>query len=128
MTELDRLGKTWHEGSTLVQLLRRPALSYSDLPKRNQTLDVEIVTQVEIMAKYAGYVERQEFEVNRLKSMEEKNIPISLDYRSIPSLRTEARQKLESIRPRTIAQASRISGVSPADIGLLMVWMKRSTN
>ena len=128
MTEIDRLGKTWHEGSTLVQLLRRPALSYFDLPKRNQTLDVEIVTQVEIMAKYAGYVERQEFEVNRLKSMEEKNIPISLDYRSIPSLRTEARQKLESIRPRTIAQASRISGVSPADIGLLMVWMKRSTN
>ena len=80
------------------------------------------------MTKYAGYVDRQDLEVNRLKSMESKRIPQNLDYKLIPSLRTEARQKLDSIRPLTIAQASRISGVSPSDIGLLMVWMKKSND
>lgn len=123
--ELRRLEQTRHDASTLLQILRRPEVRYSGLPGRNETLDSEVVQQVEITAKYAGYIERQELEVLKFKSMEAKRIPQWLDYREIPSLRTEARQKLEKIRPSTLGQASRISGVSPADLSLVMVWMKR---
>lgn len=107
------------------QLLKRPELTYSDLPDRNSALTSEEIQQVEISIKYAGYIDRQEEEVNRFKTMEGKQIPSWLDYGTVPSLRKEARQKLEKIRPRTLGQASRISGVSPADISLIMVWMKR---
>ena len=81
--------------------------------------------QVEIAVKYAGYIERQDVEIKRFLGMEEKQIPESFDYAIIPSLRSEARQKLSKIRPHTIGQASRISGVSPSDIGILLVWLKR---
>lgn len=123
--EIHRLERTRDGSSTLLQLLRRPEMRYSDLPKKNETLDPEVVQQVEIAVKYAGYIERQELDVAKFKAMEEKRIPDWLDYRSIPSLRTEARLKLETIRPSTLGQASRISGVSPADISLIMVWIKR---
>ena len=76
--------------------------------------------------KYEGYIDRQQLEVARFKTIEEKAIPASFDYQEVPSLRTEARIKLQKIRPATLGQASRISGVSPADIGILMVWLKRS--
>ena len=75
--------------------------------------------------KYEGYIDRQQIEVERFKTIEEKTIPSWLNYQEVPSLRTEARMKLEKIRPATVGQASRISGVSPADIAILMVWMKR---
>ena len=81
--------------------------------------------QVEIEVKYEGYIDRQELEVARSKTLEQKEIPDWLDYQQVPSLRTEARMKLEKIRPATLGQASRISGVSPADIAILMVWLKR---
>jgi tRNA uridine 5-carboxymethylaminomethyl modification enzyme len=80
---------------------------------------------VEITIKYAGYVERQETEVTRFKTLEDKMIPDTFDYSLVPSLRLEARQKLGKIRPRTIGQASRISGVSPADISIVLIWLKR---
>jgi tRNA uridine 5-carboxymethylaminomethyl modification enzyme len=80
---------------------------------------------VETALKYAGYIERQEGEVSKLRNLEDKKIPEWLDYSSVPSLRTEARQKLNQIRPATLGQASRISGVSPSDVSLVMIWMKR---
>jgi tRNA uridine 5-carboxymethylaminomethyl modification enzyme len=100
-------------------------LSYKDLPNRNTGLSEEVIQQVEILVKYAGYLSRQEAEVNKLKSFEHKHIPHQFDYATVPSLRNEARQKLTKIRPATLGQASRISGVSPADISILMVWLKR---
>ncbi len=123
--EMARLGRT-REGSTaLIQILRRPEMSYKDLPQRDESLDAEVVQQVEIAVKYAGYIERQETDVAKFKTMEDKQIPHWLNYAEIPSLRIEAKQKLEKVRPATVGQASRISGVSPADLSLVMVWMKR---
>ena len=83
--------------------------------------------QVENAIKYAGYIARQENEVARMKNLEDKQIPPGFDYADVPSLRIEARQKLMKIRPATLGQAARISGVSPADIGILSVWLKRGS-
>jgi tRNA uridine 5-carboxymethylaminomethyl modification enzyme len=126
MAELDRLSKTRSGQNTLEQLLKRPEISYKDLEHRDDSLADEVVLQVEIAIKYAGYIDRQEVEVNRSKLLEDKEIPDGFDYASVPSLRTEARVKLSQVRPRTIGQASRISGVSPADISIVMVWLRRS--
>jgi tRNA uridine 5-carboxymethylaminomethyl modification enzyme len=122
--ELLRLEKTRVGGETLVQMLRRPELAYSQLPSQDAGLAPEVIQQVEIAVKYEGYIARQEVEVAKLKGLEDKQIPSWLDYAKVPSLRTEARQKLAKIQPATLGQASRISGVSPSDIGILMVWMK----
>jgi len=123
--ELTRLGNTRHDGDLLIQLLRRPEVSYSDLPSRNDGLPSDITDQVEITVKYAGYISRQEIEVEKFKNLEKKQIPSGFDYVRVPSLRTEARQKLIKIRPATVGQASRISGVSPSDISLILVWLKK---
>jgi len=85
-----------------------------------------VIEQVEIALKYAGYIARQQTEIARFKDLEDKQIPADFDFASVPSLRREALQKLSEIRPGTIGQASRISGVSPADISILLVWLKRS--
>jgi len=123
--ELDRLRET-REGSTpLIQILCRPNVCYANLPKRNESLSEEVAQQVEIAVKYEGYIDRQEAEVNKLRGMEKKRIPIGFDYEAVPSLRAEARQKLAKVRPTTLGQASRISGVSPADLTLVMLWLKR---
>jgi len=124
-SELARLQSIRSGSTTLVQILRRPETAYTDLPNKNEELPPEVIRQVEIEVKYAGYIDRQEVEIDRLKEFEDKQIPEWLDFNSIPSLRSEARQKLSKIRPATLGQASRISGVSPADISLVMVWMKR---
>jgi len=126
LSELDRLTKSRMGRDTLEQLLRRPEISYQDLPHRDDSLTEEVIQQVEIAVKYAGYIERQEVEAKRFKSLEGKEIPASLDYKSVPGLRTEARLKLDSVRPKTLGQASRISGVSPADLSIVMVWMRRA--
>jgi len=123
--ELARLAGAHSPDGSMEKLLKRPEISYRDLPNRNDSLGEEIVQQVEIAIKYAGYIERQEAEIEKLRNVEEKQIPESFDYDTIPSMRNEARQKLKEIRPATLGQASRISGVSPADVGLVMVWMKR---
>jgi tRNA uridine 5-carboxymethylaminomethyl modification enzyme len=123
--EVLRLENTRHGSTTLAQLLRRPEMHYKALPSRDDSLTQEVVQQVEIELKYAGYIERQEVEVQKFIKMEGKRIPEWMDYNQVPSLRTEARQKLNEIRPVTIGHASRISGVSPADICLVMIWMKR---
>jgi tRNA uridine 5-carboxymethylaminomethyl modification enzyme len=125
--ELQRLATTRVGTEVLVQMLRRPELKYSDLPSRNEALSMEVIEQVEIEVKYEGYIDRQEIEVERFRNLEEKQIPTSLNYEEVPSLRTEARLKLQKIRPTTLGQAARVSGVSPADIGVLMVWLKRGS-
>jgi tRNA uridine 5-carboxymethylaminomethyl modification enzyme len=124
--ELIRLHKTYYESNTLAKILSRPETKYCNLPKRDENLSDEVIQQVEIAVKYAGYVERQETEVARSKSLEDKNIPVTFDFSVVPSLRLEARQKFVKIRPQTIGQAARISGVSPADISILLVWLKRA--
>ncbi len=123
--ELERLEKTRVGADTLAQLLRRPEATYASLPSRNGELSEEVIQQVDIFLKYEGYIARQETEVAKLKSLEDKQIPTWMDYSKVPSLRTEARQKLSKIQPATLGQASRISGVSPSDIGILMVWLKQ---
>ena len=125
--ELNRMYTTRSGPETLAKLLSRPGITYRDLSGRNETLPDEIIQQVEITVKYAGYVERQNAEVEKFKGLEDKLIPDTFDFSIVPSLRPEACQKLTKIRPATIGQAARISGVSPADIGILMVWLKRSS-
>jgi tRNA uridine 5-carboxymethylaminomethyl modification enzyme len=123
--ELDRLAASRQNGQSLLQLLRRPEVTYAKLPGRNPLMPTEIAEQVETIVKYAGYVERQEAEIVRYKDLESREIPVWLDFESIPGLRTESRLKLKQLRPRTLGQAGRISGISPADISLVMVWIKR---
>lgn len=122
--ELNRLEKARENGDSLAQLLRRPEMVYANLPQRNGSLPDDVTQQVEIAVKYEGYIARQEVEVARMKNLEDKQIPSWMDYSKVPSLRTEARQKLAKVQPATLGQATRISGVSPSDVGLLMIWMK----
>lgn len=124
--EIQRLNKTRHGTDTLAQLLRRPEVSYQTLPNRNESLTPEVTEAVEIEIKYEGYIERQIADVEKSKSLESKNIPESFDYSSVMGLSAEARQKLIKIRPLSLGQASRISGVSPADVSLIAIWLKRN--
>ena len=126
--ELERLEKTREGSNTLAQLLRRPETAYADLPRQSGNLSAEVIQQVEIALKYEGYIARQEIEVAKMKTLEDKMIPSWMDYSKVPSLRTEARQKLAKIQPATLGQAARISGVSPSDIGILMIWMKQGND
>jgi len=127
-SELERLHRTREGKETLAQLLRRPEVTYDKLPQARTGLAPEVVQQVEIALKYEGYIQRQEVEVEKFKTLEDKQIPTWVNYDEVHSLRKEARQKLGKIRPATIGQASRISGVSPSDISILLVWMKRGAS
>ncbi len=106
-------------------MLRQPGIKYKDIASYNNSLSDSLIARIEIAIKYAGYIARQENEVTKFRNLEDKQIPPGFDYGAVPSLRTEARQKLMKIRPATLGQASRISGVSPADIAILIVWLKR---
>ena len=83
----------------------------------------EIIEQIDISLKYEGYIERQKRQVEHFQKMEEKKIPADIDYSKVKNLRIEARQKLEAVRPESIGQASRISGVSPADVTMIMLYL-----
>jgi tRNA uridine 5-carboxymethylaminomethyl modification enzyme len=126
--ELLRLRRTRVGTELLEQMLKRPEVAYKDLPNRDESLSLEVIEQVEIALKYAGYIDRQQSDVEKFKGLEGKQIPEAFDYATVPSLRHEARQKLAKLRPATLGQASRISGVSPADISILTVWLKRAGN
>ena len=126
-TEIQRLHATRRGSQTLAHLLRQPGVGYSAIIAPNSDLSEDVITQVENAIKYAGYIVRQENEVARMKNLEDKQIPPGFNYVDVPSLRIEARQKLIKIRPATLGQASRISGVSPADISILLVWLKRGS-
>ena len=117
-------------GSTLAEIIRRPELSYKCVapidPKRPEfpeDLAEEIIDQIDIAIKYDGYIKRQEKQVEQFKKLEKKKIPADIDYDQVKSLRIEAVQKLKEYRPVSIGQASRISGVSPADISVLLVYL-----
>ena len=119
-------------GTTIAELIRRPELNYhvlAPIDKERQELPEDVCEQVEINIKYDGYIRRQMKQVEQFKKLEQKKIPEDIDYEDVGSLRIEARQKLESYRPISIGQASRISGVSPADISVLLVYLEsRSGN
>ena len=117
-------------GTSLAELIRRPELSYQGLeeidenrPEIPDELKEEVIEQVDISIKYEGYISRQKKQVEQFKKLENKRIPEDIDYDSIKSLRIEAVQKLKEYRPASVGQASRISGVSPADISVLLVYM-----
>jgi tRNA uridine 5-carboxymethylaminomethyl modification enzyme len=114
-------------GSTIAELIRRPELSYSKLmsiDKNHKELSKDIIEQIDIQLKYEGYIKRQKRQVEQFKKLEKRKIPDDIDYEKIPSIRIEAKQKLAELRPVSIGQASRISGVSPADISVLLVYLE----
>ena len=114
-------------GASLADLIRRPELSYEILApvdKKRPELKYDVVEQVNINIKYDGYIKRQKKQVEQFKKMEKKRIPADINYEEVQSLRLEAKQKLSQIRPASIGQASRISGVSPADISVLLVYLE----
>ena len=118
-----------HDGASLLALLRRPQVRYGDLRRFDPDmpdLPPEAAEQVEISVKYEGYIQRQAQEVEELRRMEGRKLPPDLDYAAIQGLRLEAREKLAAVRPLDLGQASRISGVSPADIAALMIYLERS--
>ena len=123
-------GTTEVEGrTTFMELLKRPQISYADLKEIDDETRPELsyheITQLEVEIKYEGYIKKQLQQIERYKKLEEKRLDEDLDYESIDGLRLEARQKLSKIRPSSIGQASRISGVSPADINVLMVYLEK---
>ena len=128
---LEKYGSTpLNSGSTITELIRRPELNYEILhpidenrPEFPEDLKHEIIEQVNINIKYDGYIKRQKKQVEQFKKLENKKIPEDIDYDKIKSLRIEAVQKLKEYRPVSIGQASRISGVSPADISVLLVYL-----
>ncbi|MDR6120832.1 tRNA uridine 5-carboxymethylaminomethyl modification enzyme [Bacillus sp. SLBN-46] len=121
-------GSELKDGIHAADLLKRPEMTYElveQLTKSEIELDNEVKEQVEIQIKYEGYIEKSLQQVERLKKMENKKIPENIDYDAINSLATEAKQKLKQIKPLSIAQASRISGVNPADISILLVYLEQ---
>jgi tRNA uridine 5-carboxymethylaminomethyl modification enzyme len=146
--ELRRLGGTWlrpsdnginerlaeqglpplSDGVNALQFLRRPQVNYalvSTLVPPPEPLARDVAEQVQIEAKYAGYIEKQRVEVARFRRLEDRRIPSGLDYDALTGLRTEAREKLADVRPATVGQATRLAGVNPADISVLLVHLKR---
>lgn len=115
-------------GTTIGELIRRPELTYDmleEIDTGRKALPKDVREQVNINIKYEGYIERQLRQVEQFKKLENKNIPDNIDYEQVKSLRIEARQKLMKIRPSSVGQASRISGVSPADISVLLVYLEQ---
>ena len=145
--ELERLRNTWlapseeinreltargldplNDGVNALQFLRRPEVTYEliqALIPSNTPLAPEIIEQVTIEAKYSGYIEKQQREVERMRRLEERPIPPDFDYEIPVGLSNEAREKLKRFRPATIGQASRISGVNPTDISILLVYLEK---
>lgn len=117
-----------HTAVSIADLIRRPELSYEiveelDIERPDVDFDREVVEQINIYLKYEGYIDRQQSQVEHFIKMESKKIPADIDYSKVKNLRIEARQKLEKVRPESIGQASRISGVSPADVTMLMLYL-----
>jgi tRNA uridine 5-carboxymethylaminomethyl modification enzyme len=146
--ELERLGETWlspsddgvsarlealglpplTDGVNALQFLRRPEVDYtlvSALAPPPQPISPDVAEQVQIEAKYAGYIEKQRIEVARFRRLEDRRIPGDLDYATLGGLRTEAREKLAYVRPATVGQAMRLAGVNPADVSVLLIHLKR---
>lgn len=124
-TEIERLNRTHRDGASLAQWLKRPEMEYATLPGRRTDLPPEVSEQVEFSLKYAGYIDREFRQIEKAEQISRQRIPENFDYHGIRALRFESREKLSTIRPRDLGQASRISGVTPADIAILSVWLKK---
>ena len=129
----ETLVSTRVEGDTLFRILRRPPTTWEDLANLHSPLlevvdDVGAIEQVTIEAKYGGYIDRQSVQVERFRRLEHKSIPEDFDFRGIVQLRAEAREKFHRVRPRSLGQAGRISGINPADIATLLVHLKKVRN
>ena len=114
--------------ASLAELLKRPEVTYGNLAqidKARPELSYHVRTKVEVGIKYSGYIEKQLEQIEKFKRLENRRIPEGMDYLSMSGLRTEAQEKLDKLRPASIGQASRISGVSPADINVLLVWLEK---
>ena len=115
------------DGSPLIALLRRPQLRYDDLRAFDAgcaACPQDIAEQVEITVKYEGYIQRQQRQVAEFEKLERRKLPPDMDYDHIQGLRLEAREKLSALRPLNVGQAGRVSGVSPADVAALLIWLQ----
>jgi tRNA uridine 5-carboxymethylaminomethyl modification enzyme len=124
--EIDRLRKSRDGAFTYAEILRRPEITYNSLSIADKNLPADVTQEVEIQLKYEGYIARDLEQIERFRKLEDKSLPGWLDYEKIGALRFESRQKLTRYRPDSIGQASRIPGVTPADIAILLVWIKRA--
>ena len=118
-------------GTKLAELLKRTEVTYENMSiidNERPKLDLQEAEEVEIQVKYEGYLKMQEQQVEKFKKLEEKLLPEDICYEDVKGIRIEARQKLEKLRPRSIGQASRISGVSPADISVLLIYLQTRNN
>ena len=126
---LESIGSTPLKSTiSLYELLKRPQVKYENMAvidKDRKPLSSHVLAQVEVNIKYEGYIERQKKRIEKFKKLEHRMLPEDLDYETIDNLRIEARQKLSAIRPRSVGQASRISGVSPADINVLLIYLEK---
>ena len=114
---------------SLYDLLKRPNIHYADLLAfgyGREELPADVVEEVDIIIQYTGYIQKQEEQVARTAKLESRRLPEGMDYGQVSNLRLEARQKLDAVQPETVGQASRISGVNPADITALLVWLEQS--
>ena len=115
-----------NNGVKAAEILKRPQICYKDLAhlgiKTNIT-NPEMIEKIETEIKYEGYIKKQLTKIEQMKKLENKNLPTNIDYKNIAGLRLEAREKLNKIKPTNLGQASRISGVSPADISILLIWL-----
>jgi len=122
--EEHRLNHEYHGEQTLAKVLRRPGVRYLDLPRASSSLHPEVAREVEIRVKYQGYIEREERLAEKAGELESIGIPPGVDYLAMRSLRCEAREKLHRIRPRTLGQAGRIPGITPADVSVVSVMLR----
>jgi tRNA uridine 5-carboxymethylaminomethyl modification enzyme len=124
--EISRLRTTRNGSASYAEILRRPEVTYKSLPTADLELPDDVQQEIEIQIKYEGYILRDIEQIERFRRLEDKRLPHWIDYAKITALRTESRQKLDRYRPDSLGQASRISGVTPADIAILLVWLKRA--
>lgn len=123
--EIKRLENSHTADGSHAQYLRRPEVGYADLKIKRDDLDAEVIEQVEITVKYQGYIDRDLDKIEKAAAIEGKKIPDWLDYDSITALRYEAREKMKTVKPQTLGQAGRISGVNPTDIAIISILIKR---
>ncbi|MGB4218807.1 MAG: tRNA uridine-5-carboxymethylaminomethyl(34) synthesis enzyme MnmG, partial [Bacillota bacterium] len=114
---------------SLADLLKRPSLSYQDMARFGfdvKDLPPDVISEIEVQLKYDAYLRKQEREIEQFAHMESRAIPPDLDYYEVRNISTEAKQKLSKVRPRSLGQASRISGVTPSDITMLMLHLRKT--
>ena len=121
----EQTGESMSNNISLFEILKRPKVFHSHLPQGKTILAPNAVDEIEATVKYEGYIKRQKIDIERLQRNENTPIPVSIDYENVVGLSNEAKQKLSEARPESIARASRLPGVTPAAISLLMIYLKK---